>query len=84
MQSAGWDNETGCLVESEQYITEMPNVCIRAVTQQEMTVKWVSDNKDGVEGDEKPKDEQERSEKENFNFYYCPIFTTKVNFMFTL
>lgn len=80
IQSAGWDEETGTLVESEQYVSTMPSVCVRAVTEQEMTVKWAPEGDTGEENGDASKDAREPPEKDSYNFYNCPIFTTKVNY----
>lgn len=79
LQSTGWDNDTGSLIPSEEYISEMPNVCIRAVTEEEMTIHWAKQQQSASEnGAETQKDERELAEKDQYNFYNCPIFTTKV------
>ena len=87
LQSAGWDNDTGSLVPSDEYISSMPNVCIRAVTEEEMTVHWAkqqsSDKAASENGAETQKDERELAEKDQYMFYNCPIFTTKVDSLFS-
>ncbi|XP_067941284.1 uncharacterized protein [Watersipora subatra] len=75
IQSADWDAETGALVDSQNYVNAMPNICVRAVTQQEMMRQSSLSEGTGETSDETKKDDP--SEKDNYNYYSCPIFTTR-------
>lgn len=76
IQAAEWDNDTGSIVKSDSYVSQMPTICVRAVTKQEMFAKQ---SETGETGTEVGKEEREVSEKEQYFYYNCPIFTTKVS-----